>query len=139
MKAILFLLCLIGLYYLIYKKEWIELTTKNHIQMIITCLVYLFIYYLLTKQKDFVYKMVKNINNTDSSQFNNHISLQNDQLKYSLSEKQNHRCYGCHNPVYLKDIDRYSINYKVPLQFGGTNDVHNLGLFCPSCTSVRYR
>ena len=135
MKAFLFLCSLIGIYYFVYTKEWIELTTKHHIQMGILCTIYLVIYYMITNQKDFVYKMAKNIHNTDSSQFNNQISLQNDQLKYSLSEKQGHRCHKCRNPIIIKNIDSYAVNYKVPLQYGGSNSIHNIGVFCSECSS----
>ena len=135
MKAILLLLLVLGVYYIIYSKEWFELSIKHHIQMGIISFVYLLIYYLLTRQKEFVYKMAKNINNTDSSIFDNTVSFQNDQLKYSLSEKQGHRCHKCKNPIYLKEIDSYSVNYKVPLHYGGSNTIYNLGLFCPQCSS----
>lgn len=135
MKAILLLLLILGVYYIIYSKEWVELSIKHHIQMGIVSFVYLLIYYLLTRQKEFVYKMAKNINNTESSLFDNTISYKNDQLKYSLSEKQSQRCYKCKNPIYLKEIDSYSVNYKVPLHYGGSNTIYNLGLFCPQCSS----
>lgn len=135
MKAILFLAVILGIYYAIYTKEWFELTIKNHIQMGVISFMYVLLYYLLTRQKEFVYKMAKNINNTENSFYNNNISYENDQLKYSLSEKQNNRCHKCKNPVYMKEIDHYSINYKVPLHYGGDNNIYNLGLFCPQCSS----
>ena len=135
MKAILLLLLILGVYYVIYSKEWFELSIKHHIQMGIISFVYLLIYYLLTRQKEFVYKMAKNINNTESHTFDNTVSFQNDQFKYSLSEKQGHRCQKCKNPIYIKEIDSYSVNYKVPLHHGGSNTIYNLGLFCPQCNS----
>jgi uncharacterized paraquat-inducible protein A len=137
MKALLFLLMIIGIYYIIYTKEWIELTQKNHIQMGITCVIYLVIYYLLTQQKEFVYKLAKNVSKTENSMYDNTISFKNDQLKYSLSEKQENRCHQCKNPIYIKDIDTYAINYKVPLHYGGENTIYNLGLFCPQCSSYK--
>ena len=103
--------------------------------MLIMTIIYLIIYYLLTQQKEFVYKIAKNINKTENNYYDNTISFKNDQLKYSLSEKQNHRCHKCKNPVYMKEIERYSINYKVPLHYGGDNNIYNLGLFCPQCSS----
>jgi hypothetical protein len=135
MKALLFFCSFIGIYYLVYTRGWIELTMKHHIQMAISCGIYLLIYYLLSRQRDFVYKMAKNISNTDSSQFNNQVSFQNDQLKYSLSEKQGHRCHKCRNPILIKNIDNYAINYKVPLHYGGSNTIHNLGIYCPECSA----
>ena len=138
MKALLFLLSILGIYYLIYTKEWIELSVKNHIQMLIMTIIYLIIYYLLTQQKEFVYKIAKNINKTENNYYDNTISFKNDQLKYSLSEKQQHRCYRCKNPVFMKDIDSYSINYKLPLHHGGENTIYNLGLFCPQCSNFKY-
>ena len=139
MKALLCLGVMIGIYYFIYKKELLEFSIKNHIQMVILSLIYLLLYYLLTQQKDFVYKIAKNISNTESNSFHNNITFENDKLKHSLSEKQGHRCHKCKNPIYIKDIDSYSVNYKIPLYFGGDNKIYNLGLFCPQCNRLHNR
>ena len=60
---------------------------------------------------------------------------QMDGLKYNLAMRQGWRCLHCQNPILQKDIYNYKLHYIKPLQFGGENSIHNLGIKCSSCSS----
>lgn len=135
MKALFILSVICIVYYFTHKQEWMELSLKNHIQFGIFTSVYLFLYYVLSYQKEFVYKVFKNVHQTDSQHYNPDISYQNDIVKYKLAEQQNHRCYGCQNPIFQKEIEKYKINYKVPLTKGGNHSFDNLAIYCRECNA----
>ena len=50
-----------------------------------------------------------------------------DMLKNYLANKQGMRCINCQNPILQNDLNMYKINYIKPLQYGGYNNIHNLG------------
>ena len=102
--------------------------------------IYIVIYYFMSYQKPFVYKMFNNIQETNNKPLYdiNSSSYKDNQangLKYNLAMRQGWRCMNCQNPILQKDIFNHSIHYIQPLQFGGPNDVTNLGLKCQTCTN----
>ena len=91
-------------------------------------------------QNKFVYNVVKTIKDIDEQPLydkNSIIFKQNQMegLKYNLAMRQGWRCIHCQNPILQKDIHNYKINYIKPLQFGGENSIHNLGMKCNVCSS----
>jgi len=62
---------------------------------------------------------------------------QMDLLKNNLAMRQGFRCINCQNPILQKDFNTYKINYIKPLQFGGENNINNLGVSCSTCNAFR--
>lgn len=58
-------------------------------------------------------------------------------LKSNLAMRQGWRCINCQNPLLQKDMYEYTIDYIKPLQFGGENDINNMGISCKGCSSFR--
>ena len=58
-------------------------------------------------------------------------------LKNNLAMRQGWRCLNCQNPILNKDISNYHINYIKPLQFGGENNINNIGISCSTCNSFK--
>jgi len=54
-------------------------------------------------------------------------------LKNNLAEKQNWRCMHCQNNLSELELYDYSIQYIVPLEYNGSNDISNLGVKCHHC------
>ncbi len=140
MKSLLFLILIIIIYYQIYKRYPEKYTTKTHTYFIIFCSIYVIIYYLMSHQKIFVYKILKNIKEVDERPLYDINSLvyketQMEGLKNHLAFRQGWRCISCQNPILQKDIHTFSINYIKPLQFGGRNDITNLGVCCNGCSN----
>ena len=61
MKSIIFLAILIAIYYQINKRYPDYLSNKNHLYFVIFIIVYLLLCYLMSYQKPFVYKVLKNV------------------------------------------------------------------------------
>ena len=140
MKALIFLILLITIYYQINKRFPDKLTNKNHIYFVIFCLIYSVIFYLLKNQRQFVYKVFKNIKDSDDKPLYDINSLvyketQMTGLKNNLCMRQGWRCMSCQNPILQKDLHLSTINYIKPLQFGGANDSTNLGISCGACSN----
>ena len=140
MKSIIFLIIIIIIYYQINKRFPDKITKKGHIYFIIFCIVYCIIVYFMKYQKLFVYRVLKNIKEVDERplyDMNSHIykDTQMEGLKNHLGMRQGWRCLNCQNPILQKDIHKCSINYIKPLQFGGSNDINNLGIYCQGCTN----
>ena len=113
---------------------------KNHACFIIFIVIYLLLYYLMKYQRGFIYNIIKNIKNVDEQPMYDTKSMifkqnQMNGLKYNLAMKQGWRCMQCQNPILQNDVYNYKIHYIKPLQFGGKNDIHNLGLKCSVCSS----
>lgn len=140
MKALLCLAFLIFIYYQIIKWTPFEISWNYHLYFYGFVTIYIVIYYFMSYQKPFVYKMFNNIQETNNKPLYdiNSSSYKDNQangLKYNLAMRQGWRCMGCQNPILQKDIFNHSIHYIQPLQFGGTNDVTNIGLKCQTCTN----
>ena len=140
MKAIACLAFLIFVYFQIMKWCPFEITWNYHMYFGGFVFVYVLIYYFMNYQTSFVYKMAHTMKNIDEKPLYDVNSIfykenQMDGLKNNLAMKQGWRCMHCQNPILQKDINNYSINYIQPLQFGGQNNLQNLGVKCPTCST----
>lgn len=117
--------------------------TKYKVYFGIGCAVFLTFLYFMNYQQPFVYKMAKNIKDIQSQPL--HTSLPDFQnptinannVKYQLANRQGLRCKNCYNPIMLEDINSYKMSYLIPLDQGGSNDPTNLKLICPTCYNFR--
>ena len=139
MKSLIFLIIIIIIYYQINKRFPSKLTKKNHMYFIIFCIFYSLIFYSMKYQKPFVYKVMKNIKDVNEQPLYDTESLiykesQREGLKNHLVMRQGWRCMSCQNPLLQKDLHSTSINYIKPLQFGGENNIKNLGVTCNTCS-----
>ena len=50
-------------------------------------------------------------------------TVQSNNIKYQLANKQGLRCKSCKNPISLQDLESYKLSYDTPLEFGGQNDL----------------
>ena len=142
MKAILFLLVIIFIYYQIYYRIPYFIPYTYHIYFWISVGIYLLIYYILTYQRPFAVQMMTNMNDASNKplyDFKGKYYKENQMnlLKNNLAMRQGWRCLNCQNPILNKDIHDYHISYIRPLQFGGENNISNIGLSCPTCNSFK--
>jgi hypothetical protein len=142
MKAIIFLIILIVIYYQFNKKKPEYLTNKNHMYFGSFILLYLVLCYLMNYQQFFVYKVLKNIKEADDQPlYDIESSMYKDNkmagVKSHLAMRQGWRCINCQNPILPEDLYEHQIDYIKPLQFGGTNDVNNIGIRCNGCSSFK--
>ena len=140
MKSIIFLCILIAIYYQIYKRFPDKLSNCTHLYFGTFVTGYILLYYFMTYQKPFIYKMMTNVKNADEQSLYDVNSIvyktnQMNGLKYHLAMKQGWRCIHCQNPILQKDIHNHEIHYIKPLQFGGKHDHSNLGLKCSTCST----
>ena len=56
-------------------------------------------------------------------------------IKYNLAMRQGWRCIKCRNPILQKDVHNYKLHYITPLQYGGKNDINNIGILCQTCST----
>tara|TARA_B110000495_G_C22837700_1_gene488599 strand:- start:319 stop:543 length:225 start_codon:yes stop_codon:yes gene_type:complete len=54
-------------------------------------------------------------------------------IKETLLNKQNGRCYACSNFIMNSDLQNTKLKYKNSLQNGGQNNIENIGLVCLHC------
>jgi hypothetical protein len=145
MNGLIFLLVLGVLYYCAnrYFPDKLLGWSQNHKYYFGGFVVlYALLYYMFVFESPFVNKVFQNIHDTTtqplysqgSSQSNaDHYYQNNGDIKQMLMMRQAHRCYKCSN--YLMDSDTgSSLTYKIPLQYGGKNEPHNLVVICPSCS-----
>ena len=140
MKALFFLGILIFIYYQINRWFPFDIPWNYHIYFYIFIGIYLLILYLMNFQQSFVYKMMKNVQDTHNKPlyYIDSLSYKENQmngLKYNLAMKQGWRCMHCQNPILQQDINKHNLHYMKPLQFGGENNIHNLGLKCQTCST----
>ena len=139
MKYIIILCILIAVYYQIYKRYPEKLETTHHIYFTAFVVCYLVFYYFMAFQKNFVYSVLKSVKTVEEQPLYDKNSIvykqnQMDGLRYNLAMKQGWRCLHCQNPILPKDIYDHKIHYIKPLQFGGENNVNNLGIKCKACS-----
>ena len=142
MKAILFLLIILFIYYQVYYRFPHYVSTKTHIYLGVFTVGYLILYYILNYQRVFAYNVLKNMDSASNKplyDINSLYSKENkvDMLKNHLANKQGMRCINCQNPILQNDLNMYKINYIKPLEYGGYNNIHNLGLSCSTCNAFR--
>lgn len=142
MKAILFLALLIFVYYQIYYRFPFFIPFSYHFYFWSFVGVYLIIYYILTYQRPFAIRMMTNMNEASNKPLYDfkgkyYKDNQTNLLKNNLAMRQGWRCLNCQNPILNKDISNYHISYIKPLQFGGENNINNIGLSCSTCNSFK--
>ena len=142
MKAILCLGVIVFFYYFIYDRFPYVFSLSIHLYMLGFIVIYLIMYYVLTYQRGFAYEVMSNMNTASNKPLYDINSLTNkenqmDLLKNNLAMRQGFRCINCQNPILQKDFNTYKINYIKPLQFGGENNINNLGLSCSTCNTFR--
>jgi hypothetical protein len=54
-------------------------------------------------------------------------------IKETLLNKQNGRCYACSNFIMNNDLHHSKLKYKRDLRNGGQNNIENIGLVCNEC------
>ena len=142
MKAILCLGVIVFFYYFIYDRFPYIFSLSIHLYMLGFTIIYLILYYILTYQRGFAYEVMSNMNTASNKPLYDINSLTNkenqmDLLKNNLVTRQGYRCINCQNPILQKDFNSYKINYIKPLQFGGENNINNLGVSCSTCNAFR--
>ena len=73
------------------------------------------------------------LNNYSVMNKTNNVAL----LKRYLSNRQGMRCSNCSNPILPNEIEEYNINYIKPINYGGSNDLNNVCVSCPTCNTFR--
>ena len=144
MNSILFLIIICSIYYLLNKYFEDSIETKYHYYFGGFVIIYIIILYLFNFEYEFIYKILKNIYDTknqplysfDSKNSNAQLfesQYQNFNIKETLLNKQNGRCYACSNFIMKDDLHTTKLKYKTPLQDSGQNNIENIGLVCPQC------
>ena len=136
------ILIIVGGYF--YNNRW-PLSMWNKIYFGGGCFTFLIFLYFMNYQKPFVYKMAKNVKDIQTQPLHsalpdfstNNDTINSNNIKYQIANKQGLRCPSCKNPISLRDIETYKMSYITPLEFGGVNDVTNLKIMCPTCFQFR--
>ena len=126
MKVIIFLAILIFIYYQIYIRFPEYLTNQHHLYFGGFVFGVLFLYYMMSFHKPFMYQLFTNLKYADEKPL---YDIR------SLTMRQGWRCLHCQNPILQKDIHNHDLHYIKPLSMGGTNDVQNLGIKCNVCST----
>ena len=144
MNSIIFLIVILSVYYYIYTKHYEILDDKYHYYFYAFCGVYVLILYMYNYEYPFVYRVLKNVYETDKKPIyafehnNSNAELFESQypnfnIKETLMQKQGGRCSACSNFIMKDDLHNYKLRYKKGLQYGGENNIENVGLVCPQC------
>ena len=134
MKVYIILALIVFIYYQYHIRY--PLQFYQHVYLSIFIGGVLLIKYCMNYQKPLMYKMMNNVQNTNNIRLHELVpDFHNkpNSIKYKLAEKQEFRCESCKNNIDINYIDYYKLSYKIPLQYGGTNDVTNLCIICPNC------
>lgn len=144
MNSIIFLILLLAIYYYIYQNYYDRFEEKYHYYFYGFIGVYVVILYIYHFEYEFFYKILKNIydtNNTPLYTFNSMNSnaelfesqYPNFNIKETLLNAQNGRCYACSNFIMNNDLHHSKLKYKRDLRNGGQNNIENIGLVCNGC------
>jgi hypothetical protein len=144
MNSIIFLTILLSIYYYIYQNYYDRFEEKYHYYFYGFITIYIVLLYIYHFEYGFFYKIMKNIydiNNTPLYSFNSMNSnvelfqsqYPNFNIKETLLNKQNGRCYACSNFIMKEDLQYSKLKYKNNLQNGGQNNIENIGLVCSGC------
>lgn len=144
MNSIIFLITLLAIYYYIYQNYYDRFEEKYHYYFYGFISVYIVILYVYHFEYEFFYKILKNIydvNHTPLYTFNSMNSnaelfesqYPNFNIKETLLNKQNGRCYACSNFIMNSDLQHSKLKYKRDLKNGGQNNIENIGLVCNGC------
>lgn len=144
MNSIIFLILLLAIYYYIYENYYDRFEEKYHYYFYAFIGVYIVILYIYHFEYEFFYKILKNIydvNHTPLYTFNSMNSnaelfesqYPNFNIKETLLNAQNGRCYACSNFIMNNDLHHSKLKYKRDLRSGGQNNIENIGLVCNGC------
>ena len=144
MNSIIFLILLLAIYYYIYQNYYDRFEEKYHYYFYAFIGVYIVILYVYHFEYEFFYKILKNIydvNYTPLYTFNSMNSnaqlfesqYPNFNIKETLLNAQNGRCYACSNFIMKNDLHHSKLKYKRDLRNGGQNNIENIGLVCNGC------
>ena len=144
MNSIIFLTILLAIYYYIYKEFYDRFEEKYHYYFYGFITIYIILLYIYHFEYGFFYRIMKNVydvNNTPLYSFNSMNSnaelfqsqYPNFNIKETLLNKQNGRCYACSNFIMKNDLQYSKLKYKNDLRNGGQNNIENIGLVCNEC------
>ena len=149
MLSILLLIGLcIGYYYLHMKYPRED---KELIYFGIFVVIYLVILYLVTYEREFIYRVLHFFYEThkkplymipDNYSSNiissmNHSTYQTIPFKTQVLQQQGSRCSECKNFILMKDEDKYHLDYKFSLYHGGSATMDNLCVICKTCKDFK--
>ena len=145
MNSLFFLGILSYLFWKLHERFEFAVTTQMYYGAFVIC--YVTFYFLHTFFPEFIYKVFKEIYDIqkkplyDVQAFNRFSEFKelNQTNRYSqkqiLHSKQGGRCANCVNFILSNEAESAYINYKQPLEQGGTNGQDNLKLICQGCQS----
>lgn len=154
MNSIIFLTVILAIYYYIYNNHYDRFEDKYHYYFYGFIAIYIILLYIYHFEYAFFYRIMKNVydvNNTPLYSFNSmnsNAQLFKSQYPYSsgtenpfegfniketLLNKQNGRCYACSNFIMKGDLQYCKLKYKNDLRNGGQNSIENIGLVCNGC------
>ena len=144
MNSIIFLTILLAIYYYIYKEFYDRFEEKYHYYFYGFITIYIILLYIYHFEYGFFYRIMKNVydvNNTPLYSFNSMNSnaelfqsqYPNFNIKETLLQKQNGRCYACSNFIMKENLQYSKLKYKNDLRNGGQNSIENIGLVCNEC------
>jgi hypothetical protein len=144
MNGVIFLTILLAIYYYIYQGFYDRFEEKYHYYFYGFIAIYIILLYIYHFEYIFFYKIMKNVhdvNNTPLYSFNSMNSnaelfqsqYPNFNIKETLLNKQNGRCYACSNFIMKDDLQYCKLKYKNDLRNGGQNSIENIGLVCSGC------
>lgn len=144
MNSIIFLTVILAIYYYIYNNHYERFEDKYHYYFYGILAIYILLLYIYHFEYAFFYRIMKNVydvNNTPLYSFNSMNSnaelfqsqYPNFNIKETLLNKQNGRCYACSNFIMKDDLQYCKLKYKNDLRNGGQNSIENIGLVCNGC------
>ena len=147
MNSIIFLIIILSIYYYIYQNYYDRFEEKYHYYFYGFIAIYIVLLYIYHFEYSFFYRILKNVydvNNTPLYSFNSMNSnaelfqsqYPNFNIKETLLNKQNGRCYACSNFIMKEDLQYSKLKYKNDLRNGGQNSIENIGLVCNECFKI---
>ena len=144
MNSIIFLTVILAIYYYIYNNHYDRFEDKYHYYFYGFITIYILLLYIYHFEYAFFYRIMKNIydvNITPLYSFNSMNSnaelfqsqYPNFNIKETLLNKQNGRCYACSNFIMKDNLQYCKLKYKNDLRNGGQNSIENIGLVCNEC------
>ena len=133
MRFFIYLIIVCCLYYYYYTHYYP--TDQQNYYFCGFVFMYILSLYLYNFQKPFVYKLTRNIYNSERYPLHELLPEYNkkNEIKEEVILKQMGRCHTCHMKLHPRFEDEYKMMYIVPLNQGGPNEPYNLKVVCPSC------
>ena len=137
------LLLLIGLcvgYY--YLHQYYPRETKEQIYFGIFAIVSIVLIYLFNFEEGLIHTLFRNIYDIQKKPLYDLSLFRHDekdnitnQFNSMILQNQGSRCAKCNNFILPRDSKYMSLQYRVPLNQGGTHDHSNLIGVCPNCNN----